>query len=64
MNPKTKNPGFAEILLRLSDKHNQLNAEYEKHPTLENKVIANSIRLEVIQLGKIMFEKADDQIWN
>ena len=55
---------MTQILLWLSDKHNQLNAEYERHPTLENKVIANSIRLEAIQLGKIMFDNVDDQIWN
>ena len=61
MNIKTKNPSFAGLFLLLSDKRNQLDKEAEKHPTGENKANANSLRLIVMQMCRIMFDREDRQ---
>jgi hypothetical protein len=64
MKSKTKNPSFAGLFLLLSDKRGQLDEETERHPTAENKANANSVRLTVMQMGRIMFDREDDQFWN
>jgi hypothetical protein len=64
MSSKTKKPSFAAVFLMLQDKRDQLDEEVERHPPQENKSNAYSVRLTVMQMGRIMFEREDDQIWN
>ena len=64
MNYKTKKPSFAGIFMILIDKREQLDELCERHPTAENKANANSVRLQLMQMGAIMFKGVEEQIWN
>ena len=64
MHPVTRNPNFLELLILLSDKREQLDEETEKHPSAENIAKANSVRLAMMQVGRILFRSSVERIWN